>query len=336
MAMDRVMVIAEIGVNHNGELAIALRLTEEARKAGADAVKFQTFRAEALATSYAKKADYQKDGAGAHESQYEMLRRLELSAESHLLLVERCRCLGLTFISSAFDLESVAFLATLDLPYWKIPSGEITNVPYLRRIGSMNKRIILSTGMSYLGEVEKAIETLAAAGTARCNLTVMQCNSEYPTPYEDAGVRTMVTMREAFKVPVGYSDHSLGIEIPIAAVALGASIIEKHFTLGRTMDGPDHRSSLEPAELKAMVDAIRNVERGMGDGIKTVSASERKNREIVRKSIVAARAISRGEIFDDLNITAKRPGTGISASEWDRVIGRTATRSYSKDDLIEW
>lgn len=333
--MRRVFIIAEAGVNHNGSIDIAKRLIDVAVASGADAVKFQTFNAESIVSRHAEKADYQKKTTDAKESQFEMIKRLELGVGEHKELIDYCKNKYIVFLSTPFDLGSVDLLNKLGLEIFKIPSGEITNLPYLRKVGSLRKKIILSSGMADLGEIEDALGILMEAGTQKDNITVLHCNTEYPTPFEDVNLLAMLTIRDAFKVDVGYSDHTLGIEIPVAAVALGATVIEKHFTLDRNMEGPDHKASLEPHELKAMISAIRNVECSLGDGVKKTSTSEMKNRPIARKSIVAAKEIKKGELFDNTNIAVKRPGTGISPMEWDRIIGRRANKDFKEDELIE-
>lgn len=332
-----VYIIAEAGVNHNGSLDVAKKLVEAAAKAGADAVKFQTFTADNLVSKQAPKAEYQTQTTAKEESQYAMLKRLELDLEAHKELMRLCVEKGIEFLSTPFDHRSIEVLDALGLETFKIGSGELTNLPYLRKIGALNKQIILSTGMADLGEVEDALEVLTQAGTGLENITVLHCNTEYPTPMQDVNLRAMQTISAAFPgIRVGYSDHTLGIEVPIAAVALGALVIEKHFTLDKNMPGPDHRASLEPQDLKAMVSAIRNIETARGTGIKTPSQSELKNKPIARKSIVAARAIAKGEIFKEENLTVKRPGTGISPMGWDEVIGRKAGKEYEIDDPITW
>jgi N,N'-diacetyllegionaminate synthase len=332
---DRTFIIAEAGVNHNGSVEIAKRMIEVAKECGADAIKFQTFKAEEVVSKYAPKAEYQKQTTGEIESHLQMVKKLELSFDDFIVLKEYCDKLGIMFLSTPFDFESIDFLNSLGLEIFKIPSGEITNLPYLEKIGKLRKKVILSTGMADLGEIEDALDILISCGTKKENITVLHCNTEYPTPYEDVNLLAMLTIKEAFKVKVGYSDHTPGIEVPIAAVALGASVIEKHFTLDRNMQGPDHKSSLEPNELKAMVRAIRNVEKALGDGIKKPSPSEIKNKIIVRRSIVAKRNIKRGEIFNEENITVKRPATGISPMRWYEILGKTATREYKEDEIIE-
>lgn len=331
----KTLIIAEAGVNHNGDLAMAKRLVDVAATAGADLVKFQTFSADRLVTRQTPKAAYQTATTAQGESQHAMIRRLELTRPMHETLIAHCQAQGIGFLSTGFDLESLDLLVILGLELFKIPSGEITNLPYLRQIGTYGKPIILSTGMATLGEIEAALEVLETAGTPRTTITVLHCNTEYPTPMADVNLRAMVTMGEALGVAVGYSDHTLGIEVPIAAVTLGATVIEKHFTLDRALPGPDHRASLEPDELKAMVTAIRNIEQALGDGRKRPSPSELKNKPIARKSIVAACEIKTGESFTPDNLTIKRPGTGISPMDWDHVLGRQAPRAFSPDELIE-
>ena len=329
------LVIAEAGVNHNGDPAMARQLIEVAARAGADLVKFQTFSADRLTTAAAAAADYQARNTGSDEPQHAMLRRLELSREMHAELIAHCRACGIGFFSTAFDCESVDFLAQLGLERFKVPSGEITNLPYLRHIGRYGKPVILSTGMATMTEIGSALEVLETAGTGRERVTVLHCTTEYPAPMAEVNLRAMLTIRDAFGVAVGYSDHTQGIEVAIAAVALGASVIEKHFTLDRSLPGPDHQASLEPAELAAMVAAIRNIESALGNGSKEVGPSEARNRPVARKSIVAACAIRAGEAFDAANLTTKRPGTGISPMRWDEVIGRRARRDFAQDEFIE-
>ncbi|EMN01219.1 N-acetylneuraminate synthase [Leptospira noguchii str. 1993005606] len=332
----KTLIIAEAGVNHNGDLELARKLIDVAANAGADIVKFQTFKAERLVTKSAKKADYQNTTTdNAAESQYEMLKKLELSKENHEKLIQHCKRTGIEFLSTAFDLQSLAFLEQLNLSRYKIPSGEITNFPYLQKIGSSGKPIILSTGMSTLGEIESALLVLETTGAKRDEITVLHCNTEYPTPYSDVNLSAMKSIADAFKIKVGYSDHTSGIEVSVAAVALGASVIEKHFTLNRSLPGPDHKASLEPNELKTMVRSIRNVELSLGDGIKKPSSSEFKNISIARKSIVAASSIKAGEIFTRENLTAKRPGDGISPMRLNEVIGLKAKRDFFEDELID-
>lgn len=330
-----VLIIAEAGVNHNGQRDLALGLVDAAADAGADLVKFQTFRADRQVTCSAATAEYQRRNTGGAESQHEMLRQLELTEEMHELLISRCAERGIGFFSTGFDVESVDMLVRLGADRLKVPSGELTNLPYLRHVGALGKRLIVSTGMATLQEISAAVDVLEHCGTPRGEITLLHCNTEYPTPMEDVNLSAMATLRAEFGVGVGYSDHTAGIEAAIAAVALGATVIEKHFTLDRALPGPDHRASLEPPELAAMVAAIRNIERALGDGVKRPSASERKNISIVRKSLVAATPIRAGEPFTPLNVTTKRPGTGISAMRWDEVLGRKAGRDFAVDDLIE-
>jgi N,N'-diacetyllegionaminate synthase len=330
----KTLVIAEAGVNHNGDLSLARRMVDVAAEAGADLVKFQTFSADRLVTRDAEKAKYQVH-AGVAESQHAMLHRLEMNREMHESLIERCRDRGIEFFSTAFDRESVDLLAGLGLKRFKIASGELTNLPLLRHIGRRREQVIVSTGMATLNEIRAALDVLETAGTSRNRITVLHCNTEYPTPAADVNLRAMLAIRDAFGVAIGYSDHTNGIEVSIAAVALGASVIEKHFTLDRNLPGPDHKASLEPAELKAMVSAIRNIEHAMGDGVKRPSPSESKNIAIARKSLVAARAIHAGEAFSESNLAVKRPGTGVSPMRWDDVIGQKAPRDFAPDELIE-
>lgn len=330
------VIIAEAGVNHNGRLDLAMRLVAEAASAGADYVKFQTFKAENLVAASAEKADYQKVNAPeSGDTQLEMLRALQLSESDFRAVAEECRRCGVGFLSSPFDLESVAFLDGFDMDYWKIPSGEITNLPFLREIGRRGGNVILSTGMSTPDEIDAAVDVLEKAGTPRENITLLHCNTQYPTPMADVNLRAMRSLEALACGGVGYSDHTQGIEVPIAAVALGATMIEKHFTLDKTMTGPDHRASLDPQELQEMVSAIRNIEKALGDGRKTVSDSERPNIAVARKSIVAARKIKKGEILTADNLTVKRPGNGISPMRWDEVCGTSAVRDFEPDDLIE-
>jgi N,N'-diacetyllegionaminate synthase len=331
----KVLIIAEAGVNHNGSLETAKQLVDVASEAGADMVKFQTFSANRQVTTSAQKADYQNHTTSASESQHEMLLKLELSRAMHEELITYCKQCGIKFFSTGFDMQSIDMLVDLGLEQFKIPSGEITNLPYLRHIGKYGKPVILSTGMANLGEIESALDVLETSGTPRSQITILHCNTEYPTPMEDVNLRAMQAIRDAFGVAVGYSDHTLGIEVPLAAVSLGATVIEKHFTLDCTLPGPDHKASLEPYELKAMVRAIRNIEIALGDGIKRPSPSEAKNKPIARKSLVAAVAIQTGECFTETNLTAKRPGTGISPMRWDEIIGSIATRDFEPDEMIE-
>ncbi|WP_442763675.1 N-acetylneuraminate synthase [Malikia spinosa] len=331
----KTLIIAEAGVNHNGSLDLAKQLVASAAAAGADLVKFQSFITGKSISRQAPKAEYQKSTTGTDESQYEMVRKLELSRADHEELIEECRRHGIGFFSTAFDSNSFDMLIDLGLNQVKIPSGELTNLPLLRYMTRLGMPVILSTGMAGLGDIEAALDVIEKAGTPRSLITLLHCTTEYPTPMEDVNLRAMISLKSAFGVEVGYSDHTSGIEIPIAAVALGATVIEKHFTLDRSLPGPDHQASLEPQELKAMVDAIRNIERALGDGIKRPSASELKNKPIARKSLVASRPIRAGEAFDADNLDSKRPGTGISPMRWDEVIGRTAPRDFAADELIE-
>jgi N,N'-diacetyllegionaminate synthase len=331
---NQTLIIAEAGVNHNGNIELAKRLVEVASEASADWVKFQTFNADRLVTSSSKKAEYQIRNTGNALSQHQMLRNLELSSEMHQSIISHCRLHKIGFFSTAFDIENLDFLVSLGLNSFKIPSGEITNLPYLQHIGRFGKEIFLSTGMADLGEIEEAINILEESGTPRAQITVMHCTTEYPTPMIEVNLRAMQNIGSAFGVQVGYSDHSPGIEVSLAAVALGATVIEKHFTLDRNLPGPDHKASLEPAELKALVEAIRNIEKALGDGIKRPTASELRNRPVARKSLVAARCIKCGEAFGVDNITAKRPGTGISPMRLNEIIGRQASRDFSADELI--
>jgi len=329
-------IIAEAGVNHNGSLDLAKKMVEVAADAGADAVKFQTFKAETLVTAAAPKARYQNAVTSEKESQFDMLKRLELDLEAHKQLLSKCQQMGIDFLSTPFDLESVELLQNLGLKTFKIPSGEITNLPLLRKIGSLKKKIILSTGMTDLQEINFALDVLSKFGTSLSDITVLHCNTEYPTPLEDANLRAIQTIKKAFPgVFVGYSDHTLGVETSIAAVALGAEVIEKHFTLDRQMTGPDHRASLEPKELTLFVRSIRNIEKALGNGIKKPSRSEFNNISKIRKSIVASRIIHEGETLTEHNLTIKRPGTGISPYKFYEIIGKRASKNYMPDDLIE-
>lgn len=334
--MEDVIIIAEAGVNHNGSMKKAFRLIDAATEAGADYIKFQTFKAENLVLNTAKKADYQIQNTGnKDESQLQMLKKLELSYEQHEKLIAYCREKQVKFFSTAFDLESLEYLHSIGLDMVKIPSGEITNLPYLRKVASLFKKVILSTGMANMEEIKEALDVFISAGIDKDHITILHCNTEYPTPMEDVNLKAMLSIEKEFGTKIGYSDHTLGIEVPIAAVALGASMIEKHFTLDKTMEGPDHKASLEPYELKAMVSAIRNIEKAIsGSGKKEVTPSEYKNIAIARKSIVASQQIMKGEKFSENNITAKRPGTGISPMLWDKVIGKLAHKDFEPDELI--
>jgi N,N'-diacetyllegionaminate synthase len=332
----KVYIIAEAGVNHNGSLESAKELVGVAAEAGADAVKFQTFSAENLVCKSAPKAEYQKKTTEAEESQFNMIKRLELDVESHKELIEYCQLKNIQFLSSPFDLPSINLLEELSLPLFKIPSGEITNLPYLRYIGSIGKPVIMSTGMASLGEVEATIDVLLKSGLSIEHITILHCNTEYPSEMQDVNLNAMKTLVSAFPgVTVGLSDHTLGIEASIAAVAMGAKVIEKHFTLDKNLKGPDHMASLDPDELKAMIKAIRNIEKALGDGYKRPNACELKNRLVVRKSIITSSPITKGEIYSEKNLTVKRPGTGINPMHWEEVIGKIANRDYKKDELIE-
>ena len=333
--MRKVFIIAEAGVNHNGSSRIAKRLVDIAASSGADAVKFQTFKAESLVTRSAPKARYQKRTTGRDENQFQMIKRLEMAFVVHKVLIKYCRQKKITFLSSPFDSNSVGLLVRLGLKILKIPSGEITNLPYLRKVGSSGRKIIMSTGAATFKEVADALRVLIKSGARKKDITLLQCNTEYPTPIRDANLLAMLTMKRRFGVSVGYSDHTLGIEAAIAAAALGASVIEKHFTIDPDLPGPDHKASLGPEELRLMVRCIRNVELALGSGIKRPSPSEVANIPIVRKSIVAARDIAKGEPFTEDNLTAKRPGIGITPMWWDRLQGRTARQAFVKDDLIK-
>lgn len=333
--MTRVFIIAEAGVNHNGDINIARKMIDVAVESCVDAVKFQTFKAESLVSSTASKAEYQLKNTNKNETHYKMIKNLELDRDTHIELVNYCKAKKIIFLSSPFDHESIDLLSELGLDIFKIPSGEITNLPYLKKIGKLDKKVILSTGMSYLEEIKYALDVLIKEGTKKESITVLHCNTDYPTNYEDVNLKAMLTIRDMFDIKVGYSDHTNGIEIPIAAAALGASIIEKHFTLDKNMPGPDHKASLEPEELKNMVNAIRNIEKALGDGIKRPSKSELKNINIARKSIIASKNIKKGEILTEQNITIKRPGNGISPMKYYDILGKTAKKDFGIDELIE-
>lgn len=328
-----VFVIAEAGVNHNGSLELAKKLVDAAKDAGADCVKFQTFVSKNIVSKNAVKAEYQKQQTEPEESQQDMLKKLELSFDEFVELNEYCKSKSIEFMSTAFDFDSIDFLDGLEMGTWKIPSGDITNLPYLIKIANLNKPVILSTGMSTMEDIRSAIKALKENGATE--LTVLHCTTEYPTPFEDVNLRAMNTIKEEFGVKVGYSDHTKGIEVPIAAVALGATVIEKHFTLDRNMEGPDHKASLEPNELKAMVDSIRHIELALGNGMKQPVESEKKNMAVARKSIIASKDIKAGEIFTEENLTVKRPGDGISPMRWFDIIGKPAPRDFEEDELIE-
>jgi N,N'-diacetyllegionaminate synthase len=331
----KTIIIAEAGVNHNGSIKIAKEMVKAASEAGADYIKFQTFVTGNLVSKDAGQAEYQKKNLGTESSQFEMLKSLELSENDHYEIIESCNRNKIAFFSTAFDLESIDLLIRLQIPLWKIPSGEITNLPYLRKIGSLKSKVIISTGMATLGEIEAAIAVLEVSGTKRDQITVLHCTTEYPAPLDEVNLKAMVTIGEAFKIRFGYSDHTEGIEIPMAAVAMGATIIEKHFTLDRNMQGPDHKASLEPLALKKMIEGIRNIERALGDGIKIPSPGEIKNKVAARKSIVAAKHISKGEVLSDENLTVKRPGDGLSPMLWDQLTGTRSNRAYEIDQQIE-
>ena len=334
--MKKTIIIAEAGVNHNGDIAKAKALIDKGAEAGVDYVKFQTFKAGNLVTKQEKRAAYQDKNTQNNDSQYEMLKKLELSQDVHKELIDYCSKKGVQFLSTGFDFESLEFLAGLGITIAKIPSGEITNLPYLRKVATLFPEVILSTGMATISEIKDAVKVLTDNGVSKNRITVLHCNTEYPTPMEDVNLKAMLHIQRELEVLIGYSDHTLGIEVPIAAVALGATVIEKHFTLDKNLPGPDHKASLEPHELKAMVTAIRNIEKAIGgSGIKEVSASEAKNKPIVRKSIVAAKKILKGEPFTIENLTVKRPATGISPMQWDNLIGKTAKKNFQEDDLIE-
>jgi N,N'-diacetyllegionaminate synthase len=329
-----VFIIAEAGVNHNGSVDLAKKLIDVAANSGVDAVKFQTFKAENLVVKNTQKAEYQKQTTDALESQFDMIKKLELDVETHKELIAYCQKQNIIFLSTPFDRDSINLLSELELQIFKIPSGEITNLPYLRHIGSLGKQVVLSTGMSTLQEVGDALSVLINAGTLKENITVLHANTMYPTPMEDVNLNAMLTIQKELGVAVGYSDHTLGIEVDIAAVAMGASVVEKHFTLDKTMKGPDHKASLDPKELKAMVVAIRNIEEALGDGVKKLSRSEKPNLVVVRKSIVANQTIKKGEVLTEGNITSKRPGSGISPMRWDEVVGSIAKKDYQADETI--
>ena len=334
--MKKVLIIAEAGVNHNGSIEVAKKLIDAAALAGVDYVKFQSFKAENLVSKEAKKAEYQqRNMADSDDSQFTMLKKLELSPKQHIELIAYCNDKGIKFFSTAFDLESIDFLASLKLGLWKIPSGEITNYPYLKQIALKKEPVILSTGMCDMTDIDNAIQVLLKFGVTKEQITVLHCNTEYPTPMHDVNLNAMKTIADKFEVNIGYSDHTKGIEVPIAAVALGATVIEKHFTLDKTMEGPDHKASLEPQELIAMTTAIRNIEMALGSGEKKVTSSEINNKSVARKSIVASQYIQVGDVLTESNLTVKRPGTGISPMLWENVLGTKATKSYQPDELIE-
>lgn len=327
-----VFIIAEAGVNHNGSLELAKDLVDVAKEAGADCVKFQTFVTKNIVSKNAVKAEYQKQQTESDESQQDMLKKLELSFDDFRELNDYCKSKDIEFMSTAFDFDSINFLDSLEMNTWKIPSGDITNLPYLIKIAKLNKPVILSTGMCTMDDIENAIKVLKENGASE--MTVLHCTTEYPTPFEDVNLKAMNTIKEVFNVNVGYSDHTKGIEVPIAAVALGATVIEKHFTLSRDMEGPDHKASIEPIELKNMVASIRNIELALGNGLKQPAESEMKNMAVARKSIIANKHIKAGEIFSEENLTVKRPGDGISPMRWFDVIGKPAPKDFEEDELI--
>lgn len=335
--MSHVLIIAEAGVNHNGSVETAKRMIDKAVEAGADVIKFQTFKSEKLVSKSAKQAEYQKKNIAnaENDSQLDMLKKLELTESDHNELMDYCAKKQIRFFSTAFDMESIDYLHSLHVGLWKIPSGEITNYPYLKKIAQFGEPVILSTGMCEMEDVEAALKVLTDNGLNKDKISILHCNTEYPTPFKDVNLLAMNELKDRFGVRVGYSDHTKGIEVPIAAVALGAEIIEKHFTLDRNMEGPDHKASLEPDELTAMVSAIRNIELALGDGHKTISESERKNIAVARKSIVAAKNIKAGEVFNEFNLTVKRPGNGVSPMKWENVIGKVAKKDFQEDELIE-
>ena len=331
--MRHVIVIAEAGVNHNGSFELAKKMVDAAKEAGVDYVKFQTFNPQKLVSKYAEKAKYQKETTGSDETQLQMLQKLTLTEDNFLSLRDYCKEVGIGFISTPFDLDSIAFLETFDMDFWKVPSGEVTNLPYLEAIARTKRKVVMSTGMCDMNEIQDAMEVLKKNGTTE--ITLLHCNTQYPTPYEHVNLSAMSTIKDTLHKEVGYSDHTQGIEVPIAAVAMGATVIEKHFTLDKNMEGPDHKASLDPTELKQMVSAIRNIEKAIGNGLKEPSSSELTNKAVARKSIVASREIKQGEILSENNLTTKRPGTGISPMKWYEVIGKAAARDFSEDEIIE-
>ena len=334
MNKSQIIIIAEAGVNHNGSISMAKEMIDVAADAGANFVKFQTFTAEKLVIKTAEKADYQKNSSDQTESQFQMIKKLELNRNDHEILLEHCNKNNIQFLSTPFDLQSIDLLDEINIPFFKIPSGEITNLPYLRHIGSIGKPVVISTGMTTINEVKNAMSILLDSGIKQNDITVLHCNSEYPSPMRDVNLKAIQTLENELGVKVGFSDHTLGIEVSVAAVAMGAKVIEKHFTLDRNLYGPDHGASLEPSELKDMISAIRNIERALGDGVKKPSQSEIKNLLIARKSIVSKRPIKKGELFSEENLTVKRPGNGISPMKWDEILGSVSIRDYLKDELI--
>lgn len=331
--MKHVIIIAEAGVNHNGSFELAKKMVDAAKEAGVDYVKFQTFNPKKLVSKYAEKAEYQKETTGSDETQLQMLQKLTLTEDNFLSLHDYCREVGIGFISTPFDLDSITFLETFDMDFWKVPSGEVTNLPYLEAIARTKRKVVMSTGMCDVNEIQDAIEVLEKNGTTE--IILLHCNTQYPTPYEHVNLKAMNSIKDALHKEVGYSDHTQGIEVPIAAVAMGATVIEKHFTLDKNMEGPDHKASLNPSELQQMVVAIRNIEQAIGNGLKEPSSSEMANKGVARKSIVASRSIKQGEVFSEENLTTKRPGTGISPMKWYEVIGKVASRDFSEDEMIE-
>lgn len=331
--MKHVIIIAEAGVNHNGSFELAKKMVDAAKEAGVDYVKFQTFNPKKLVSKYAEKAEYQKETTGSDETQLQMLQKLTLTEDNFLSLHDYCREVGIGFISTPFDLDSITFLETFDMDFWKVPSGEVTNLPYLEAIARTKRKVVMSTGMCDMNEIQDAIEVLEKNGTTE--IILLHCNTQYPTPYEHVNLKAMNSIKDALHKEVGYSDHTQGIEVPIAAVAMGATVIEKHFTLDKNMEGPDHKASLNPSELQQMVVAIRNIEQAIGNGLKEPSSSEMANKGVARKSIVASRSIKQGEVFSEENLTTKRPGTGISPMKWYEVIGKVASRDFSEDEMIE-
>ena len=332
--MNKTIIIAEAGVNHNGDIDNAIKLIRLAANSGADLIKFQTFDPSSVVTKYAKKANYQIKNTGKQETQIQMIKKLYLSRDNHEVLIQECKKEKIEFFSTPFDIKSLNMLVSLGLKRFKIPSGEITNLPLIRKMGSLKSKIIMSTGMCTMEEIVQAINVLEVAGTSKENIIILHCTSDYPTPFYDVNLKAMISIKEKLGVGIGYSDHTLGIEVSVAAVALGAMVIEKHFTLDRTMEGPDHKASLEPDELKTMVKSIRNIEKAMGGSKKEPTIQELENRLIVRKSIVASKDIKKGELFSSDNLTTKRPGTGISPMLWDEVIGKKAKNNYKYDDII--
>ena len=332
--MKKITIIAEAGVNHNGDLNLAKKLVQEAAYAGADYVKFQSFDTEDIVTKDAKQASYQEKNTKTKQSQYDMLKKLELDKKAHIELIKECEKCGINFLSTAFDLKNIELLNELGLEIFKIPSGEITNLPYLKAIAKLNKKVFMSTGMSNLAQIQEALDILCKYGTKRKNITLLHCNTQYPTPFEDANLKAMLTLKEAFKLDVGYSDHTQGISVALGAAALGALVIEKHFTLDKSMQGPDHKASLEPCELRAMIRGVREIEMALGDGIKRISKSEKENAKIARKSLVALKDIKKGELLSEENLGTKRPANGISAIRYDEYIGKKALKNYKKDEFI--